>query len=332
MRFEHAIAALVMLPACSPAAKPASGSPHWSVEAGDLDRVPLCAWGSDPGEVWMGGGGLQSDGAALLLRDDGHTLTEVSVTPMSTIWWIHGTTASDVWAVGERGLILHFDGSQWSSRTSPTTANLYGVWAAAGNDVWAVGGSPIGPGPNDVLLHYDGAAWTSVAPPRVLGATYFKVWGVSSGDVHVVGSAGLALHYDGTSWTEVPTGAQATLVTVHGGPSGVLAVGGPPPTLIAWDGGAWRPVALHPSMSGSLTGLFVDASGTVFVTGEHYQRYRRAASSSTFVDDTASPALFGDLHAVWGDGHGDAIAVGGNYVALTSQGVKPKGIVARYGP
>ncbi len=250
---------------------------------------------------------------------------------MSTIWWIHGASSTDAWAVGERGLILHSNGSQWSVAMSPTTANLYGVWAAAADDVWAVGGSPTGAGPNDVLLHYDGAAWTSVAPPRALGATYFKVWGLSSTDVHVVASAGLALHYDGISWTEVPSGASATLVTVHGGPGGVFAVGGPPPTLLRWEDGAWKKETLHPSMSGSLTGLFVDASGTIFVTGEHGQRFRRDASSATFTDDTDAPSLFGDLHAVWGDGLGNAVAVGGNYVALTTQGVKPKGIVARYG-
>jgi len=250
----------------------------------------------------------------------------------STIWWIHGTGASDVWAVGEQGLILHWDGSAWSPSTSPTAANLYGVWAAAVDDVWAVGGSPIGSGPNDVLVHYDGAGWTEVPPPRALGATYFKVWGLSSRDVHVVGSAGLALHYDGTTWSEVPTGTRETLVTVHGGSSGVFAVGGPPPTILRWDGAAWKKETLHPSMSGSLTGLFVDASGTIFVTGEHYQRFRRDASTGNFTDDTDAPALFGDLHAVWGDGKGNAFAVGGNYVALTSQSVKPKGIVAHYGP
>jgi hypothetical protein len=100
---------------------------------------------------------------------------------------------------------------------------------------------------------------------------------------------------------------------------------------LRWDAGAWKPQTLHPAMSGSLTGLFVDASGTIFVTGEHYQRFRRDASGS-FADDTDAPPLFGDLHAVWGDGHGNAVTVGGNYVALTSQGVQPKGIVARYGP
>jgi hypothetical protein len=326
-----ALTLILAVTACSPSSQAPPKGEQWSVVDGNLDRVPLCAWGSGSGDVLLGGGGLASDPRALLLRDDGHTLAEMPVPTTSTIWWIHGTSPTDVWAVGERGLILHWNGSAWSTSTSPTTANLYGVFAAAADDVWAVGGSPTGPGPNDVLVHYDGTAWTSVSPPRELGATYFKVWGLSSRDVHVVASAGLALHYDGTSWTEVPTGASATLITVHGGPGGVFAVGGPPPTLLRWDGGAWQKETLHPRMSGSLTGLFVEPGGTIFVTGEHYQRFRRQASSDTFADETDSPPLFGDLHGVWGDGNGNAVAVGGNYVALTAQGVKPKGIVVRYG-
>jgi hypothetical protein len=322
--------ALLVASACSKTPDGSTSAASWSVMAGDLDRVPLCAWGAGTDGVWLGGGGLAVDARALLLRDDGTQLSEVSVPATSTIWWIHGTSADDAWAVGERGLVLHWDGAAWSVVAAPTTANLYGVFAAGPNDVWAVGGSPTGAGPNDVLVHYDGRAWTLVPPPRAVGATYFKIWGLSPRDVHVVGSAGLALHYDGTTWNEVPTGSKATLVTVHGGAAGVFAVGGPPPTLLRWDGAAWKSEPLDPAMSGSLTGLFVDASGTTFVTGEHYQRFRRDASGA-FANDTDAPALFGDLHAVWGDGRGDAVAVGGNYVALTAPGVRPKGIVVRYG-
>jgi len=279
--------------------------------------------------VWMGGGGLASDERALLLHYDGHELRDESANMRGTIWWIHGTSSRDVWAVGESGLVLHWDGSVWSPGASGTTANLYGVWAAEANDVWAVGGSPVHAGQNDVLLHYDGVSWGVVPPPRSLGATYFKIWGLSASDVDVVASAGLALHYDGTSWTEITTGESAPLVTVHGDSARVLAIGGPPATLVAWTGTAWKRQPVPAQMSGAMTGIFVDESGTTFMVGERYQRYRQGRSGD-FVDDTEKPPLFGDLHAVWGDGAGNAFAVGGNYVALTSAQVKPRGVVARY--
>jgi hypothetical protein len=315
--------------ACSPTPDPPEVK-HWSLALGDLDRVPLCVWGTAPDNIWIGGGGLASTSRLLLLHYDGLALADVSGDLSGTIWWIHGTAPTDIWAVGEKGLALHWDGARWAPSSTGTDANLFGVWAAAPNDVWAVGGSPSTTGPNDVLLHYDGSVWAPVAPPRMLGATYFKIWGLSPTDLHVVASAGLALHYDGSSWKEVATDARATLFTVHGGPAGLRAIGGPPATVLLWDGRVWKPEPVPVEMSGAMTGIFVDVRGTTFMTGERYQRYERDPSGH-FTNDTDAPPFFGDLHAVWGDGRGNAWAVGGNYVALTSADVTPKGLVLRYG-
>jgi hypothetical protein len=52
---------------------------------------------------------------------------------------VSGTRADDVWAVGARGAIVHFDGSRWTSITSPTNKALRAVFAASADDVWAVG-------------------------------------------------------------------------------------------------------------------------------------------------------------------------------------------------
>lgn len=167
--------------ACSPTPDPPPTSPqHWSVVRDDLDRVPLTVWGASSDDVWIGGGGLAHGGAALLLHGDGASFVEQPSDVEGTIWWMHGTSSNDVWAVGEKGLALHWDGSSWTPRPTGTAANLYGVWAAAPDDVWLVGGSPTSAGPTDMLLHYDGVAFAPIAPPHVLGATYFKVWGLSS--------------------------------------------------------------------------------------------------------------------------------------------------------
>jgi len=220
----------VALFGCSPSAEPPPAR-AWSVVRDDLDRVPLCVFGTAPGDVWIGGGGLKSVSRTLLLHGDGQHFAEIDTPSTETIWWIHGVAGDDIWAVGDAGLALHWDGAAWSRVTTGTTATLYGVWAASPQQVWAVGGSPTGTGETDLLLRFDGTTWTSVAPPRRLGATYFKVWGLSANDVHVVASGGLALHYDGAAWTEAPTDTTAPLFTVHGSALGVHAIGGPPPTL-----------------------------------------------------------------------------------------------------
>ena len=60
-----------------------------------------------------------------------------------------GSSGSDVFAVGEDGTILHYDGSGWSAMSSGTTNELYGVWGSSGSDVFAVGDG-------GTILHYDG--------------------------------------------------------------------------------------------------------------------------------------------------------------------------------
>src|SRR5215831_18736214 len=66
---------------------------------------------------------------------------------LSAIW---GSEASDVWAVGDSGTILHWDGSAWSSVSSGTTNALRAVWGSGASDVWAVGDF-------GTILHWDGS-------------------------------------------------------------------------------------------------------------------------------------------------------------------------------
>jgi hypothetical protein len=50
-----------------------------------------------------------------------------------------GTASKDVWAVGEVGTILHWDGTSWSESPSGTNEDLADVWGSGAHDVWAVG-------------------------------------------------------------------------------------------------------------------------------------------------------------------------------------------------
>lgn len=115
---------------------------------------------------------------------------------------IHGSSADDLWAVGDRGAILHITNAESDTPTlrtfnSQTTDALYGVWAASKSDAWVVGHAGI-------ILRYDGAAalWHSVAdvPTTV---NLYGVSGTSPSDIWAVGDVGTILHYDGTSWSRV---------------------------------------------------------------------------------------------------------------------------------
>jgi len=116
---------------------------------------------------------------------------------------IHGSSADDLWAVGDRGAILRIgdadsDTPQLRAFNSQTWNALYGVWAASSSDAWAVG-------KDGVVRHYAGAAaalWDVVSDVPTTN-DLFAVSGTSSSDVWVVGDAATVLHYDGKAWSRI---------------------------------------------------------------------------------------------------------------------------------
>jgi hypothetical protein len=109
-----------------------------------------------------------------------------------SIW---GTSANDIWAVGDKGTIRHVanaNADRWDIVASPTTESLRSVYGFAPDDVWAVG-------ENGTILHWDGKEWkTSVAAFQVnkKKPDLHGVWGSGPNDVWIVGD-GVALHYTG---------------------------------------------------------------------------------------------------------------------------------------
>jgi hypothetical protein len=74
---------------------------------------------------------------------------------------IWGAAADDVFAVGDGGTILHYDGADWRPMASGIGENLEAIWGVSGTDVFAVG-------TGGTILHYDGVDWNpmpSGAPP-----------------------------------------------------------------------------------------------------------------------------------------------------------------------
>jgi hypothetical protein len=162
-----------------------------------------------------------------------------------TVAGVWGAAPNDVWAVGGAGVLFHWDGTAWSRVASPTTTNLYAVWGAAPNDVWAVGD-------HGTVLHYDGSSWTSER--REDGGSYdplVAIHGTSGTDVWAIGSQG-ALHYDGVGWTT------KTLFDADGGAplfgqwndifdhgtNDVWVAGGLSGSLAHADGAAWDVVTI----------------------------------------------------------------------------------------
>jgi hypothetical protein len=214
---------------------------------------------------------------------------------------VDGTSASDVWAVGETSsgadwhtLIEHFDGSRWSIVASPNAGAsdnvLTAVDAISPGDAWAVGWQMTHGLFRALVLHWNGTAWKVVPTPHAGAGDNFLagVSAVSADDVWAVGWATsgedgahtLVLHWDVTGWRLVPSPnpsseRNAFLAVVARSTRDVWAVGsqtGSSGALASlferWDGRSWLvvPSPNAPGLGNFLSGAAA-SDGTVWAVG-----------------------------------------------------------------
>jgi hypothetical protein len=132
---------------------------------------------------------------------DGSVWSPMASVASEPIYDLGGSSSDDVFAVGYMGLVYHFDGATWSPMASGTTQHLRDVWANSSTDVFAVG---------NVALHYDGSVWTEMDLPAGSG-----VWGASATNVYAT-YGGWVMHYDGTTWTQNSPWFGQNLIGVFG--------------------------------------------------------------------------------------------------------------------
>jgi len=274
----------------------------------------LSIWGPAPDDLYAAGG---EPGHGVLVHFDGDAWAEVTLpeaTPLLS--WLYGFSTDDFTLVGDGGTILHFDGQSFTAQASSTDENLWGVWGATHDDLWAVGGGGRS-GDTATLVHFDGASWSPVDLPPFQKANVralYKVWGTGADNVYAVGQYGTVLHYDGNAWKEELVGANDDLISLWGtSPSNIYAVGGRGNGIISrFDGSEWHTEGLAPLPG--LNGVFMRAPNVVHVVGiTGTIATIDATTLQPIAQDPWSTAL--DLHATFAI-DGKMYAVGGSFASL----------------
>ncbi|MCC6216831.1 MAG: hypothetical protein IT376_18375 [Polyangiaceae bacterium] len=187
--------------------------------------------------------------AATQLTIDGETLTD----ELRGVW---SFGPEEVWAVGAGGLILRWDGSEWTRTNSPSAVALSGVWGSRRDDVWAVGAS-------GTALRYDGATWKKVASGAT--ATLTAVAGSGVDDVWVGTATGEVRRWNGAKWTTTkPSAYSIRALAVESAERAWVA--GNDGRVHRWDGTEWS--ALASGTNEHLRGGFSPAGDEVFLVGD----------------------------------------------------------------
>jgi hypothetical protein len=194
-------------------------------------------WGASERDIFAVGGAFDGEAdRSLIYRYMGDFWQRMLVTgtPDPTLTDVWGSSPTDVYAVGRipeprAGVVLHYDGNEWTSVLQHDGLVPNAVWGSSPSDVFLVGFQVDEDEDGQFTVttavwHYDGTAWSSLSVPAD-DSVLNDVWGSSATDVYAVGENGLILHYDGNRWTSThPT--DDTLLSIFGNSlSDVYAVG-----------------------------------------------------------------------------------------------------------
>ena len=79
---------------------------------------------------------------------------------------IYGFDSNDIFAVGEYGVILHYDGKSWANQESHVTHRLNRIWGSSHNNIYVSGDY-------GTILHYNGTEWKNVKLMLMTGLVVF---------------------------------------------------------------------------------------------------------------------------------------------------------------
>jgi hypothetical protein len=223
---------------------------------------------------------------------------------LNAIW---GRSRTDIFAVGNSGVILHFDGNAWRNQSSPVQTDLFAIW---GNDtdIYIVGA-------NGVILKREYQSWI-----KMISGTendLLDIWGITESDLVAVGKKGTILRNTSGSWYEMASRTLATLNSVWGTAGPVYACGSGGKLLQMTDN-RWNPVTTQTfntlnAIWGETDQFFytVGASGIIL-------KNQSGTWSETIYDS------FVNLNTIWGFSDGKVFAGGYNGTLLFHDVVRPE--------
>jgi len=129
----------------------------------------------------------------------------------ANLFAVWGAGPNAIFAVGDKGKVIFYDGKGWVSQATPVATKLTSVWGTSASNVWAVGYG-------GEVIHFNGKDWQRRSPPPGIWSTadggppkgdaavatqrnLQGVWVTGKGKteaLYAVGDRGLVLHWDGS--------------------------------------------------------------------------------------------------------------------------------------
>jgi hypothetical protein len=100
---------------------------------------------------------------------------------LNAVW---GSSPEDIWAVGQRGTLVHWDGVDWNKERNTVIDSTYTLW-----DIWGFDENNVFVGANkqgeDVILYkYNGTNWEVFLRRFTPAVSYASVWGTHQNNIY----------------------------------------------------------------------------------------------------------------------------------------------------
>ncbi|NWN90377.1 glycosyl hydrolase [Marinobacter adhaerens] len=235
-------------------------------EAGTVMRLHGDTWELLPAPselavhcVWDTGAGLFAAGQlGRIFRFDGQQWAlHYDLNLDLTILGMWGSSPESVYAVGDEGLILHFDGLGWQRMPSGTQSALYSLWAMDDEHMLA-------PGDFGLVLRYNGTEWAdfNVGTENFL----YGIWGDSLSDIYAVGLSGTLAHFNGQRWQQMATRLRDDLLSISGSEAAGAFIVGTRGCVMRLDDDQW---VYEPSgTDAGLRSVCATRNGAVYAVGD----------------------------------------------------------------
>ena len=278
----------------------------WSDQTGDSHIRFADVWGVSDQHVFAVGYGWNEE---LVVRGvihhfDGSRWTAMQSATYGSLYGIWGSSAENVFAVGDYGTIVHFDGSAWTPMASWTDEDLRYVNGTSDRDVFAVGR-------RGHVFHYDGNGWRQVADGILETGSLESVAGDSLNNIYAVNASNL-FHFDGQQWRTIKT-FENTIIDSMAISGSALLVSGRENyenvSVLRYDQNGWQTMETD-ALLDSATVFAGNADGDVFLIGLidiETQVYRLTDDTWELIGTETPQNRF---HAVWGLAADDIVAVG----------------------
>lgn len=299
--------------ACS---DPVTSSPDAS-SAKDGAVAETSADGGDTASSADSSGDAQQDSGSADTAIGAGVLTPRPLRFEQDLLGIWGSGPNDVWAVGDKGLILHWNGKILVPRASGVDTALRGVGGSSPSDVWFVGDK-------GRALHWDGLSLSDKSP----GNLEFSLRAVAAPEdgatVLAAGDAGTIYRYQEGAWQLDLTKASFDLHSLAMAGAGQAWAVGNQGQALKLSGGLWATVSLPQTCSGSkcatLHAVARSPGGRWYACGD--LGYLAATSGGTWEATLANDTQSRDVYGVWAVSEMEAWAVGQLGVLLHLVGKK----------